>query len=97
MKVFFSWQIYLYNFYIYKLNKLKVIDNFLYSQYMTQIFFKTISKSFMRSSKMPPGRRRARRWKEAREEVPADVEAPEPAVLPPAQRRRCCHARQGRR
>jgi len=38
---FFSKQIYSYNFHICKLNNLKVIDD-LYSQYLTQILFKTI-------------------------------------------------------
>jgi hypothetical protein len=43
MKVFLR-QIYLYNFYICKLNNLKVIDD-LYSQCLTQTLSKTSSKS----------------------------------------------------
>jgi hypothetical protein len=47
--VYFLWkyflrQIYSYNFYIYKLNNLKVIDD-LYSQCLTKISSKTTSKS----------------------------------------------------
>ena len=40
MKVFFSRQIYLYDFYIFKLNNLKVIHD-LYSQCLTQALSKT--------------------------------------------------------